>query len=223
MKKSIFVLAAVMFLSAAAPVFADTPVELLRDDSLDLTLGTGFIGIDGQMNRVWTNGYEIELDLGYRFKPDIGIETGGIIGFTGTAENLKITASGIDQYGDEETGSTEGGLFIAFPLGLTFSWQVPSTNYVLMAGGGADFDFESEQGLGDVPGYRPRSTAGFGYYLEGGAYICAGDGTMKLGIRFRFMDNNSGVKDFATAAFGNASKRTADDIRYMMVIEAGGL
>jgi hypothetical protein len=223
MKKIIFIIVVFLVLFYAPAAHSDNSADLLRADTYNFTLGTGFIGIAGKMNKVWTNGYEIEINLGYRFTPNIGIETGGMVGFTGMAEGLKISESYIDQYGDTTTGNSTGGLYFAFPVGLTFSWQVPGTSFVLMAGGGANYGFENEQGLGGVSGYRQRSTGGFGYYWEAGSYICAGKESMKAGIRFRLMDNSAGVKDFAGDAFGNAAKTTADDIRYMIILEAGGL
>jgi hypothetical protein len=211
-------------LCAPALLAGDTG-DLLKGDAFYADFGTGFIGVDGDINRVWTNGYEIELNLGYRFVPSIGVEIGCIMGFTSMIDSLKNTVVVSDTYGNIDTRSTWGGLYIGFPVGLVYSWQVPGTTLVLIAGGGGDFAFESETGLDNIDGYTSRGTMGLGYYMQAGVFECedAVDGAFKYGLRFRIMQNLADVKDFSYLAYNDQSKTTANDIRYMLIFDIGSL
>jgi hypothetical protein len=217
---------AILVVSIVPVIYCGDAPDLLKPDSFYGAVGNGFIGIDGGMNRIWTNGYEIEATVGYRITKNIGIETGGIMAFTSMAESLKRTVPVVNSYGVEDTRSTWGGLFMAFPLGISYKWQVPGTYCVLSAGGGGNFAFESETGLDNIDGYTPRGTMGFGYYVETGVYFCdgtPGDDIFRYAIKFRLMENSAGVKDFSTDAFNDPSRSTADDMRYMIIFDIGSL
>lgn len=206
-------------------LFAGDALDLLKGDAFYADFGIGFIGVDGDINRIWTNGTEVELNIGYRFAPNVCVELGGIMGFTGMIDSLKNTVVVSDTYGNIDTRSTWGGLYLGLPLGLTYSWQVPGTTLVLMAGGGGDLAYESETGLDNIDGYTPRGTMGVGYYLQAGVFECENEaeGAFKYGLRFRIMQNLADVKDFSYFAYNDQSKTTANDIRYMLVFDMGSL
>jgi hypothetical protein len=212
------------FLAEGVVLSADTP-ELLKSDALSFTIGNGFIGVNGAANQVWSNGYELELMMGYRFAKNFGFETGAMFGFTGMIDSLKRTVAVSDTYGnDQGTRTTMGGIFVGFPLGLKGYYQMEGTPFIFSLAGGGNFAFESETGMDNIDGYYPRGTMGFGYYWETGVFIGDSDGygeTTKYGIKFRLMENFVNVKDFARDAYGNESRSTANDVRYMIIFDFG--
>lgn len=198
-----------------------------RDKRLGASISPlmGFIYPFGEIKDVYKGGWSVlDLMVGYRFLPNLGVEGGMNVSITGIANNKHLTLSVTNGYSNS-TVKTKTGTYMSFPYGLkiTFPINQLKSRYITIGGGG-NYCWESESL--NVEGYTNRRTSGYGYYARI-AYLKT-DKTNKrggLGFQIRYTVNNVNVsdyyKDFSNG--GIVTKSHAIDSRLLFVFELSWL
>lgn len=208
-----------MFLVPKSVISAQTRDESFRP-GFEGSVGAGYIHAMGGITSVWTEGGEVELSGAYDFLPYLGIESTGIVGFTGMADAMKTSVQVEDSYGNISTETPTGGLYLAILLGPRFTWSVPSSpgkSILLSLGGGAFRQGEKETGITAVD-YSPRWTFGWGAYAAAGVHFRRNGSSDSWGIQLRYLYSPANVNDFNSP---NPPEYT-DDQRLMLVIDFRG-
>lgn len=195
---------------------------LLKTNRFGGTFGLGYIHSTGEIRDLWKSGFDVDILLGYRILPNFGFECGINYGDIGIASNKKVTVNVTNNYGVHDTRTTSGGNYLSFPIGIKITFPISTRKNFLTIGGGGNYSFTKESGMGDVTDYSERGSSGFGYYARisfsrydekklGGVW----------GLQIRYTVNNSNVGDFYKNTENQVTKSRAPDAKLAFVLEIG--
>ena len=84
-------------------------VQSIELSGLCGSFGMGYIHSTGEIRDLWTDGFDIDILIGYLFLSNFGLECGFNYGLTGISEDKKVTVGVVDSYGNTSTRTTSGG------------------------------------------------------------------------------------------------------------------
>lgn len=224
---SLALTAAGALLLGLQPVSAE---ENLLQPGITLHLGAGTMQPTGEVTDIWNGGLALDAVIGYKPLPWLGLEAGGIYGYTGITDLMKnevtVYYPSTGDYGDRES---TGGNFYAWFFGPRYYFQLPGSAWVASLAGGGSYYGESEAGLDNIDGYWPRWTFGWGGYAEAGMsrYQRLGSMLFSYGLKFRYTVYRAKVNDFYYDRVFNASSYDAipdtylTDGRWQVLLDAG--
>jgi hypothetical protein len=212
-----------------------------KEQSIELSglcgsFGMGYIHSTGEIRDLWTDGFDIDILLGYLFLPNFGFECGFNYGLTAIAEDKKVTVDVDDSYGNTSTRTTRGGQYCSFPVGLRYTCPIfSSSKFFLTISGGGNYYFEDEWGMDDVTDYTNRGSSGFGYYARI-SFSCLADiglgNNFGWGFQIKYINNHANVSDFYNNSGFNynnmntgvfVNKSHASDERLVLLLEMSWL
>jgi hypothetical protein len=191
------------------------------------SFGMGYIHSIGEIRDLWTDGFDIDILIGYLFLPNFGFECGFNYGLTGISEEKKKTVGVVDSYGNTSTRTTNGGQYCSFPVGLKYTCPIfSSSKLFLTIGGGGDYYFEDEWGMDNVTDYTNRGSSGFGYYARISFSWLTDIGfgeNFGWALQIKYINNHANVSDFYNNAGTLVNKSHASDERLIIVLEMSWL
>ncbi|MEW6515996.1 MAG: hypothetical protein AB1439_03730 [candidate division FCPU426 bacterium] len=204
--------------------------DALLQPGITMHLGAGYMQPAGEISEIWGGGLALDAVIGYKPLPWLGLEVGGIYGYTGITERMKnqvyVYYPSTGDYGDRES---TGGNFYAWFFGPRLYYQLPGTDWVASLAGGGSYYGEAEAGLDEIDGYTPRWTFGWGGYAETGLsrYVPLGNMLFSYGLKFRYTFYQAKVNDFYYDRVFNAMSFDAipdtylQDQRWQVLLDIG--
>jgi len=191
-------------------------------------VSVGFLSTNGDMRTIWTDGISLSLFIAYDLWGPVGLEGGFIYGFTGITDQMVNEVATVTKYTNVEgTSKATGGDFIQGFLGPSLSFRLFRSDLVLSLGAGGTVLKSSESGMGDIEGYTPRGTSGWGYYVQGGLRMEPATGSrLFYGLTARYTSVWAKVGDFynsmlATLPYGQIPPGHIRDNRLDIYLHIG--
>jgi len=156
-----------MILLLGGQFMADAQVKDSSFQTVRLGFGVGYLHTGGEIRSIWTDGFALNIVIGYNPWESLGFELTGVYGSTGITDSMKNKVHTVDQYtGVTGTSESKGGEFLQLLFGPSFSNRIPGSDFVLSFGAGGSYYGSKEGNMSDIEGYFPRWTYGWGYYVQ---------------------------------------------------------